>query len=124
MYQFEEMSQWMIKTNEALLGSAIRVGRLAAERQQELLTQQAEVAKKMLAAGNEQMTLAKDAKDPVAYLEKATAAATEFGQEIASLARQTLKFQAQTAVSVLEVWQPVTDLAPGPKTSRKRTPAN
>ena len=124
MYQFEEMSQLMVKANEAFFGSAMRVGQLAAEKQQELLKQQAEVAKKMLAAGNEQIALVKDAKDGVVYMEKATAAATEFGQEMASMARESFEFQAEAAAKLLDAWQPVADLAPVAKPARKAKAAS
>jgi len=46
VYQFEEISQLMVRANEALFGSAARVGQLAVERQHALLEQQTELARK------------------------------------------------------------------------------
>ena len=101
MYQVDEISQWVMKANGAFLESAMRAGQVAAEKQGQMMKHQMVVMEKLMAAGNEQLALAKEARDGQEYFAKASEAATELGQTVATLTREAFELQAETAASVV-----------------------
>ena len=90
-----EMSEKFLKANGQFLDSYMRVGTIAMENQSRIAKHQAAAMEKWVDAGNRQLALMKEARDPAEFIGKAGELVSDFGQEMATMMREAIEMQAE-----------------------------
>ena len=116
MFQPNEMSDMFMKANGAFADSMMKMSSVALEAQGQMARRQMAMFEKCMDAGNRQMSMLKDVRDGGEFIAKSSELATDFGQEMASMMRETMDAQAEMMNTIMAAWQPeAVAPAPAPK---------
>ena len=106
MFQPNEMSDMFMKANGNLVESMMKMSTVAMEAQGQMARRQMAVFEKCMDAGNRQMNMLKDVRDGGEFIAKSSELATDFGQEMASMMRETMDAQAEMMNTFMSAWKP------------------
>ncbi|MEM7252476.1 MAG: phasin family protein [Pseudomonadota bacterium] len=102
---FNDWTEKFTTANQAFSESMARVNNVAMETQSRLATHHLAMFEKFLTAGNKQMALVKETRNPADLLSESNKIATEFGEELAGMFRETMEIQIEATGSIASAIQ-------------------